>query len=111
MSPQELVDAYMAAFYDAFDPEALERILAPQLAFNGPFLRCRDADTYLAALRADPPAGMQVARRKMVCEGGAVRVDYLMLKAGKSVPMSQRFRVRGERIVEIELRFDPSALL
>ena len=48
----------MALFYSGRDAKELRPILADDLVFEGPFLRCESADAYIEALRGDSREGL-----------------------------------------------------
>ena len=58
MSPLKLARMYMEVFYSGRDPEELRPILADDLEFEGPFLRCESADDYIDSLRGDSREGL-----------------------------------------------------
>ena len=96
----------MAVFYSGRDPEELRAIVAEDLVFEGPFLRCESADAYIESLRGDPREGL---RYEVIWEfesGASACLVYRFAKPGVDTTMAQVFETRGEKIVGITLVFD-----
>ena len=89
MSALDLARAYMDVFYSGRDVEELRPILADDLVFEGPFLRCASAGEYIDSLRGDSREGMS---REMLWEfedGEFACLVYRFSKPGVETTMAQ----------------------
>ncbi len=108
MNKRELALKFIERFC-AGDVESLAPLLAADLRFRGPLLRCGSAKTYLKRLRADPPERCGYRVLDVTEEDSSVSVLWVYEKPVRAVTMAQVFRVRGGRIGEIVLVFEPGA--
>jgi len=101
----ELTLAYVECFC-ASDLDSLAQLLARDLEFSGPYLRCHTAADYLAHLRSDPPepAEFRVIAMKALA-ADAVGIEWQYRKPGDSLLLWQHFTVRNGRIAKIRLEF------
>lgn len=93
----------------AGDVESLAPLLAPDLRFRGPLLRCGSAKAYLKSLREDPPEKAGFRLLDVTEEASSVSVLWIYDKPGKSLTIAQLFGVREGKIGEIVLVFEPGA--
>jgi hypothetical protein len=109
MDKRELALSFIERFC-AGDVAGLERLLAPDLSFRGPLLRCESAAAYLESLRADPPGRCGYRVLALTEEVSSVSVLWIYDKPGKAVTITQLFGVRDGKIGEIVLVFEPGAV-
>ena len=107
----ELARRYMAVFYSGRDPEELRPILAEDLVFEGPFLRCESADAYIESLRGDSREGLSYEVLHEFESGASACLVYRFSKPGVDTIMAQVFETRGGRIARITLVFDTGAFV
>ena len=105
----ELARRYMAVFYSGEDPEELRAIVAEDLVFEGPFVRCESADDYIEALRGDSREGLSYEVLWEFESGASACLVYRFSKPGVDTTMAQVFETRGGRIARITLVFDTGA--
>ena len=105
----ELARRYMAVFYSGRDAEELRPILADDLVFEGPFLRCESADEYVSSLRGDSREGLSYEVLWEFESGASACVVYRFSKPGVDTTMAQVFETLGGRIARIRLVFDTGA--
>ena len=106
MSALDLARTYMDVFYSGRDAEELRPILADDLVFEGPFLRCASAREYIDSLRGDSRDEMS---REMLWEfedGESACLVYRFSKPGVETTMAQVFEARCGRIARITLVFN-----
>ncbi len=106
MKPLELALIYMDCFYNTGNLEALEKILAPSLVFEGPLFTFDSASAYLTSLRDAPPEGMRFELLQAFENQDQVCLIYQFSKADISVPMAQSFKITNNKISKIRLIFD-----
>ena len=109
MTPLEIAEAYLARFC-AGDVDGLAELLTEDFVFAGPFVQADGAETYLAALRTDPPVGYSAEILHTFEDGDRVNLIYRFSKPGASAIMSQLFEVRGDAVARSLLIFDPADL-
>ena len=96
----------MEVFYSGRNAEELRPILADDLVFEGPFLRCESADDYIDSLRGDSREGLSYEVLWEYESGASACLVYRFSKPGVETTMAQVFEVRGGRIARITLVFD-----
>ena len=101
----------MEGFYSGRDAEELRPILADDLVFEGPFLRCESADDYIDSLRGDSREGLSYAMVGEFESGETACLVYRFSKPGAETTMAQVFEARGGRIARITLVFDTGAFV
>ena len=103
--PRELALAYVKRFCAA-DLDGLAHLLARDLEFVGPYLRCRTVADYLSHLRSDPPelAEFEIVAMQLLA-ADAIGIEWHYRKPGDSVLLRQHFTVRNGRITKIRLEF------
>ncbi len=107
----ELARRYMEVFYSGLDAEELRPVLAEDLVFEGPFLRCESADAYIESLRGDSRDGLSFeVLYEFESEASACLV-YRFSKPGVEAVMAQVFETRCGRIARITLVFDTGAFV
>ena len=109
MSPKTLALAYLNCLFKTGNLVQLEKFLAPDLDFQGPFYQFQSAAAYLQALRKDPPEGFNYKLIKSFEEDTSVCLIYRFSKAGVSTLMTQWFVVENDKINKITLIFDTAA--
>ncbi len=105
----EVARRYMEVFYSGRAAEELLPILADDLVFEGPFLRCESADEYVDSLRGDSRAGLSYEMLDEFESGESACLVYRFSKPGVETTMAQVFETRGGRIARIRLVFDTGA--
>jgi len=96
----------MEVFYSGRDAEELRPILADDLVFEGPFLRCDSADVYIESLRGDSREGLSFEVLHEFESGVSACLVYRFSKPGVDTTMAQVFETRAGRIARITLVFD-----
>lgn len=99
----------MEIFFAGERFSGLERLLAPDLSFTGPFLSFESAEAYIASLEADPPVDCAYELLGTFESESAACLLYRFTKPGVSTPMAQLFEVADGRIRKILLVFDTGA--
>ena len=86
----------------------LETILAPDVAFKGPFMQSDSADAFTSALRRMAPIWERNEVRAAFADGNQACVIYDFVTSTKAgaIPSVELLRFRNERIVQVELFFD-----
>ena len=107
----ELARRYMEVFYSGRDAEELRPILAEDLVFEGPFLRCESADAYIESLRGDSREGLSYEVLHEFESEASACLLYRFAKPGVDTTMAQVFETRGGRIARITLVFDTGAFV
>ena len=100
----------MEVFYSDRDLEELSPILADDLVFEGPLLRCASATDYIESLRDDSRDGMAYEMLGAFESGASACLVYRFSKPCVETTMAQLFETRGDRIARITLIFDSGAL-
>lgn len=108
MTKRDLALAFIERFC-AGDVEQLAPLLAQDLRFRGPLLRCGSARDYLKSLHADPPERTGYRVLDVTEEASSVSVLWIYDKPGESLTMAQLFGIREGKIGEIVLVFEPGA--
>ncbi len=111
MEPLAAAHRFMDLFYGGSREgiRELELILAPDLAFHGPYRAFGSAREYIDALLTSPPAGMTFEIVASFASEDAACLVYDFHKAGVTTTMAQYFQVRNGLIAKIILVFDTSA--
>ncbi len=99
----------MEVFYSGRDPEELHPILADDLVFEGPFLRCASAADYIESLRNDSRDGLTYESLREFESGASACLVYRFSKPCVETTMAQLFETRSDRIAKITLVFDTGA--
>ena len=105
----ELARRYMEVFYSGREAEELRPILADDLVFEGPFLRCESADGYIEALMGDSREALSYEMLWEFESGETACLVYRFSKPSVDTTMAQVFETRGGRIARITLVFDTGA--
>ena len=92
--------------FAAGDVASLERLLADDLQFTGPYLTATSKTEYLAILKSDPPVSAEVRILSVTEDGDDVAVFYEYEKPDETLTIAQLFRFRGSEIAETRLVFD-----
>ena len=101
----------MEVFYSGRDAEELRPILADDLVFEGPFLRCESADDYIDSLRGDSREGLSYEVLWEFESGASACLVYRFAKPGVETVMAQVFETLRGRIARITLVFDTGAFV
>ena len=96
----------MELFYSGRDAGELRGIMADDLVFEGPFLRCESADAYIESLRGDSREGLSYEVLHEFESGVSACLVYRFAKPGVEAVMAQVFETRCRRIARITLVFD-----
>ena len=96
----------MEVFYSGRDAGELHSVLADDLVFEGPFLRCESADAYIESLRGDSREGLSYEVLHEFESGASACLVYRFSKPGVEAVMAQVFETRGGKIARITLVFD-----
>ena len=107
----DLVRRYMSVVYGNEDINDLEDVLHENLIFNGPLFNCDSASAYIKALSDDPPKDFNYQLTNSFTAGDIVILEYNFTKKDIIVPMTQLFRIKNNKITEIELYFDPTPFI
>ena len=99
----------MEVFYSGRDAEELRPILADDMVFEGPFLRCESADEYIESLRGDSRQELSYEMLEEFESGDSACLVYTFSKPGVETTMAQVFKTRGGKIARITLVFDTGA--
>lgn len=108
----ETVTRYLQAFYSG-DFEAARAVVAPELSFEGPFVKAADRETFFRS--AGPLAALVRGHRLLhqwADDGDVCSIFELRLEspAGRAtVPMAEWHTVRDRRIVAARVLFDSAA--
>ncbi len=106
MNPREIALRYMEIVYQGKDFDELYTIFSPDLRFKGSLHQYNSAEEYINALKNDPPKGFQYQMIEIFEKESSVCLIYGFSKPGIKVPMAQMFRLKDNRLQEIELIFD-----
>lgn len=105
-TPKELSLKFLDCFCSG-DVDGLGSLLAEDLRFTGPFLRCESRSAYLDGLRADPPeAGASYTVISLLEHGDEAVLFYEYSKPGASLVIGQLNRCAEGKIREMLLVFD-----
>jgi hypothetical protein len=96
----------MDIFFSGEDFSELRHVLAPDLAFTGPFFSFDSAEDYIASLEADPPVECSYELLGSFEKESAACLVYRFAKPGVGTTMAQLFEVGDGRIRKILLVFD-----
>jgi hypothetical protein len=97
-------------FFCAGDIEGIEKLLSPDLSFNGPLHQFSSSESYIRSLYQDPP-GHSSFTVLSVSEGeNTVVVFYEYKKPDNTLLIAQHFKLRQDKICEIVLIFDTAPL-
>lgn len=111
MTPAEIVETYFTA-WQAKDEDALRAILADDVKFVGPLATLDNADECAASLGRLAKATTDLVVRKRWIDGADVITWFdLTVQDAPSTPVANWTRVRGGKITEIRVTFDPRGML
>ena len=105
MKNRDIVLEYLRCFC-AGDIDGLERLLAPELRFNGPLHSFDTARQYIDSLRADPPEKSRYDIVSITESDDSIAVFYEYHKPDYGMTIAQLFRISDRKISEILLVFD-----
>lgn len=109
MRPLQLAQQYMDIFFSGRDLGALRTLFTDDFSFSGPLYKFDSAEAYILALQSDPPRGFDYEMIRSFEDESCACLVYQFLKPGVSTPMTQLFKVQGDRIRNILLVFDTTA--
>ena len=108
-NPTELAQRYMDAFYGHEPLESMEKFLAENLIFEGPFQRTTGAKAYLESLKRNPPVNVSYETEEVFENENSVCFVYQFSKPGVKTRMMQTFEVCDGKISTIKLVFDTNS--
>jgi len=106
LKPLELAGKYMDSFFGAAPLDDMEKILAADLEFSGPFFSFFSGDEYLNSLRDDPPRDASYKILNQFENGNSACLIYEFRKPGVRSIMAQRFEIENDSIKRILLIFN-----
>ena len=109
MTPSELVQRYMEAFFGLRPLENMETVLAENLIFEGPFQRTSSAKAYIESLKSSPPENVMYETEEVFENENSVCLVYQFSKPGVKTRMIQTFEINDGKISKIKLVFDTKA--
>ncbi len=98
--------SYLDIFFSGQNLDRLYDLFDPSLHFEGPFFTFDTAETYIEALKQNPPAQMAGEILHTFESGETACVIYTLKKPGVETPVAQLFETNGDRITKILLIFD-----
>ena len=104
MDPRQVALAFVQHFC-AGEVAALARLLAEDLRFEGPRLRCESRAAYLAAYLAAPPRQAPCEVLQVLAEGDQAAVFYRYGHPPHALAIAQSFWVRGGLIQATQVYF------
>ena len=106
MKPLELVNRYLEIFYSGENIQDLSQLFTNDLKFNGPFYTFGSAKDYISSLLSDPPKDFKYSILYTYENETSACIIYQFSKPGVTLPMTQYFEVKNEKISKILLIFD-----
>ena len=90
------------------DFDAVAKLLAADVKFNGPNSKIAGADPYVAVLRRIAPVWVRSEVRKVFAEGNDVCViyDFVTDTPAGAVPTVEWLRIENGRVASVQLFFD-----
>jgi hypothetical protein len=113
-SPKAIAQRYFDAFFSGGpDLDAVGALLTDDFRFSGPLMSADSAEDFIAKLRGmGGEHAMRAELREAIAEGERVVLLYDFLGPGGSkLPFFEAYRIRGEKICEIELSYDPRPMI
>ena len=107
--PTELAQRYMETFFGQKPLESMEKLLAENLIFEGPFQRTNSAKAYIESLKSSPPENVSFETEEIFENENSVCLVYQFLKPGVKTRMVQTFEINDGKISKIKLVFDSKA--
>jgi len=105
MENRDIALDYIQCFCSA-DMQGLEKLLASDLKFVGPFHTYSSSAQYLADLRNDPPEHSSYNILSITESPESVAVFYEYIKPTQTMLIAQLFKFENQKIKEIMLVFD-----
>ena len=106
MKPLELANKYLEIFYSGKNIQDLSALFATDLKFNGPLYTFETSEAYINSLLSSPPKDFNYSILHSYENTTSACVIYQFSKAGVTLPMTQYFEVKNEKIRKILLIFD-----
>ena len=105
MTAKEISLAFIERFC-VCDVPGLALLLAENLEFHGPFLKCNSREEYLSHLYDDRPVQGEFKIHELIEEGKKVCVLYEYLKPDFPILIAQFFTIENGLISRLRLVFD-----
>lgn len=102
---REVVLQYLRCFC-AGDIAGIEKLLSPDLSFNGPFHQYDSSESYIRSLRRNPPEKSSYKILSILSGDNTVAVFYEYDKPENKLLIAQHFKIRQDSICEILIVFD-----
>lgn len=110
MKPIELAKNYLHAFFGETPLEEMQKILAEDVQFTGPFYKFNTADDYIESLKETMPA--DVIDYEIIQETENNNTCCIVYKSAQDDEISaQLFEVNDNKITRIRFLADASRLL
>ncbi len=110
MTPREIVETYLDAFYrEQKDFGKIERLLTEDFTFRGPMARFEAREPFMKFIREIGPQKNKIEISKIVAEENDVAVfhDFSSLTpAIGPLPFSEWYSLDGGKITSLRLYFD-----
>lgn len=106
MRPLEFANKYLEIFYSGKNIQDLSRLFSTDLKFNGPFYTFDTSEAYVNSLLSSPPKNFKYSILHSYENATSACIIYQFSKPGVTLPMTQFFEVKNEKISEILLIFD-----
>lgn len=106
MEKYQVVQEYMDIFYRGGDLDKLREIFATDLLFEGPLYQFNDAESYINALKKDPPKNCNYEIIDKFISDSGVCLIYNFTKGAKQTLMAQTFLIEFGYIKKITLIFN-----
>ena len=106
--PLELALEYLEIFVGNKPLSELSDILDEQCSFQGPMYQFNSAVAYINSLESDPALNASYDIIASFEDNSSACIIYQFKKPGIDTAMSQTFKIRNGKIVEILLIFDAS---
>ena len=106
MKPLELANRYLEIFYSGKNIQDLSQLFTNDLKFNGPFYTFDTPEAYVNSLLSNPPKDCKYSILHSYENATSACIIYQFSKPGVTLPMTQYFEVKSEKISKIFLIFD-----
>ncbi|MBL4576546.1 MAG: hypothetical protein JKY51_10715 [Opitutaceae bacterium] len=106
MKPLALALKYMDVVFSDKDMGALRPLLSDRFTFKGTLNEYNNPESYIQAMKKDPPIGFQYKMLKSFETRSAACLVYEFSKTGVNTSMAQMFEVSNGQIDRIVLIFD-----
>lgn len=106
MKPLELENRYLGIFYSGKNIQDLSQLFATDLKFNGPFYTFDTSEAYINSLLYSPPKDFKYSILHSYENATSACIIYEFSTTGITLPMTQYFEVKNEKISKILLIFD-----